>query len=300
MMEFIHAAMNSSLVQNAILAGVLASIACGVVGSYVVVRRITYLAGGIAHSVLGGMGVAMYLRSVYGWDWLSPLHGAIVAALGAALIVGVVTMKYKQREDTIISAIWATGMAVGVLFMSRTPGYQQDLMSYLFGNILMVARGHLWLIVALDAVIVVVSLALYKHIQAVCFDEEFARTRGVATGRYYMLLLCLTALTVVLLVTVVGVVMVIALLALPAAIASQFARRLWSIMLLAVAVSMVTTIGGLAISFAPDLPSGATIIVLTAVGYVGALVYSTWRHRRMLRLRVSRPQEESPAREAGR
>jgi len=279
MTEFIDALGRSSLMQNALLAGLLASIACGVVGSYVVVRRITYLAGGIAHSVLGGMGAAMYLRSVYDWQWLSPLHGAIVAALAAAALVGVVSLKYKQREDTTISAIWAVGMAVGVLFISRTPGYQQDLMSYLFGNILMVARGHLWLILALDALVVVVSLALYKHIEAVCFDEEFAVTRGVSSGAFYMLLLCLTALTVVLLVTVVGIVMVIALLALPAAIAANFARRLWTIMLLAVLISMTMTTTGLAISYGPDLPSGATIIVLTGGVYIVTMVWSAWRKR---------------------
>ena len=264
MSEFLEALWTAPFMQYALLTGLLASIACGVVGTYVVARRITYVAGGIAHCVLGGMGAAVYFNKVHGVTWLTPLHGATIAAIAAAAIIGVVSLRFRQREDTIISALWATGMAAGVLFIVKTPGYQQDLMSYLFGNILMVSARDLWLIAILDLAVIGLSLAFYKQFLAICFDEEFARTRGVRVEAFYLLLLMLTALTVVLLVTVVGIVMVIALLTLPVAAAGQFARRLWQMMLLATVLSMLLTTAGLAISYSPDLPTGALTILLAS------------------------------------
>jgi zinc transport system permease protein len=264
--------------------GLLISIACGVVGTYVVTKRITYLAGGIAHCVLGGMGAAVYCRKALGWSlidpiwgiqWLTALSGAVAAALLAAGIIGVVSLRFKQREDTVISALWASGMAIGVLFISATPGYQQDLMGYLFGDILMVSPAKLAPIAILDAIVIVVSLLLYKQFVAICFDEEFARTRGVNVEFHYFTLLGLTAITVVLLVSVVGIVMVIALLTIPVAIAGQFARRMWQVMVLAVLVSMSLTTVGLAISYGPNLPSGATIIVLAAGLYLATALIKT-------------------------
>jgi zinc transport system permease protein len=272
--EFLDAAAHYAFVQYALLAGVLASVACGIVGTYVVVRRITYLAGGISHCVLGGLGAALYFQRVHGWHWLTPLVGAIIAALAAAMIIGLVSLRAKQREDTVIGALWAVGMAVGVLFIAKTPGYSQDLMSYLFGNILMVSPGDLWLMAALDALVVVLGLVFYNQFLAVCFDEEFARVRGMRVEFYYLLLLGLTALTVVLLVTVVGIILVIALLTLPVAVAGHFARRLWQMMALATVFSILFTTAGLAISYKPDLPAGATIIVLAGAVYLVVLVLS--------------------------
>jgi len=272
--EFLDAAAHYAFVQYALLAGVLAGVACGIVGTYVVVRRITYLAGGISHCVLGGIGAALYFQRVHGWHWLTPLLGAIIAALAAAMIIGLVSLRAKQREDTVIGALWAVGMAVGVLFIARTPGYSQDLMSYLFGNILMVSPGDLWLMAALDALVVVLGLVFYNQFLAVCFDEEFARVRGMRVEFYYLLLLGLTALTVVLLVTVVGIILVIALLTLPVAVAGHFARRLWQMMALATVFSILFTTVGLAISYKPDLPAGATIIVLAGGVYLVVVVLS--------------------------
>jgi zinc transport system permease protein len=278
--EFLDAAANYAFVQYALLAGVLASIACGIVGTYVVVRRITYIAGGISHCVLGGIGAALYFQRVHGWEWLSPLYGAIAAALAAAMIIGLVSLRAKQREDTVIGALWAIGMAVGVLFIAKTPGYSQDLMSYLFGNILMVSRQDLWLIAALDALVVVLGLVFYNQFLAVCFDEEFARVRGMRVEFYYLLLLGLTALTVVLLVTVVGIVLVIALLTLPVAVAGYFARRLWQMMALAALFSMLFTTAGLAISYGPDMPAGATVIVLAGAVYLVVVLGARLLRRR--------------------
>ncbi len=286
MSEFIDAFWRHSFVQYAVLSGLLVSIACGVTGAYVVARRISYLAGGIAHCVLGGMGAARYLQTVHGWNWLHPMHGAVVAALVAAGILGLVSLRAREREDTVIGAIWAVGMAVGILFIARTPGYNEDLMSYLFGNILMVRPQDLWLVAGLDVVVLGVGLLFYKQLLAVCFDEEFARLRGLNVEAYYLMLLCLTALTVVLLATVVGLVMVIALLTLPIAVAGYFSTRLWQIMGLATLLSMAFTTAGLAVSYGPDLPAGATTIVLAAAVYLITLTVRRVLKRRRIPMSV--------------
>ncbi|MCU0766032.1 MAG: metal ABC transporter permease [Gammaproteobacteria bacterium] len=261
MTEFFSALASHGFLQSALAAGLLASVGCGIMGTYVVVKRIGFLAGGIAHTVLGGMGAALY----YGHD---PMLGALLAAVASALVIGWITLRFREHEDTLISALWAVGMAVGVLFLARTPGYGVDLMSYLFGNILLVPREDLWLMAALDAVLVGTVLALYRPLLAVAFDEEFARLRGLPVTFLYLLLLCLVALTVVLLIRVVGLILVIALLTLPAAIATQYAATLGRMMVLAVALGAALTSTGLALSYAPDLPAGPTIIVLAGGAYL--------------------------------
>ena len=277
MVEFLEALAQHAFLRNALLAGILASVACGVVGSYVVSRRITVIAGALAHAVLGGMGAAYHYRVVNGWDWLHPLHGAVAAALLAALVLGWVRASGREREDTAISALWAVGMAVGVLFLFRTPGYKADLMTYLFGNIVMVDTAALQLLVALDLLILGVVLAFYNPLLAVCFDEEFARLRGVNVPLFYTLLLCLTALTIVTLIYVVGIVMVIALITLPVSVAGRLTRRLWRMMLLAALLSSLLTTVGLGLSYGSDLPAGATIILLAAAVYVLAHLAGAWR-----------------------
>ena len=272
MADFWRALQTTPFLQYALLTGLLASVACGVVGTYVVVRRITYIAGGIAHSVLGGIGAAMYVSRAAGWEWLHPLYGATAAALVAAGIIGVASLRLREREDTVISALWAVGMAGGVVFIALMPGYQQDLMSYLFGDILMVGRTQLWMLAGLDAVVVGVAAIFFRQLQAVCFDEEFARTRGLAVDAYYLLLLALIALTVVLLVTVVGIVLTIALLTLPVAVAGQFARRMGTVMIAAAVLCGVLTTGGLALSYAPDLPAGPVTILLAGGLYLLVLL----------------------------
>jgi zinc transport system permease protein len=247
MSDFLAAVANNQMpfLRYALIAGILASITFGIVGSYVVVRRITYIAGAIAHCVLGGIGIALYAQKVWHLAWLDPIYGALAAALLAALIIGLVSMYTKQREDTVIGAIWAIGMAVGLLFIAKTPGYI-DPMSYLFGNILLVSKSDLWLMILLDIVVVAAVWLLYHNFMAVCFDEEYARLRGLNTKFYYLALLMMIALAVVLLVRVVGIVMVVALLTLPAAIAGHFVNRLGRMMVLASLLCMVFISGGLA------------------------------------------------------
>ncbi|HNX25828.1 MAG TPA: metal ABC transporter permease [Phycisphaerae bacterium] len=265
---FFNALVNEPFLQIALLGGLMVSIACGVVGSYVVVRRISYIAGGIAHCVLGGIGAAYYLNNVCGWAWLDPIYGAVAAAVAAAIIIGLVSLHARAHEDTIIGGMWAIGMAVGVMFVSATPGYSQDLMSYLFGNILLITAKDIYLICILDVLVLGVGLTFYRQLLAVCFDEQFARARGMKVHWWFLLLLIVTSLTVVLLSTVVGIVMVIALLTLPAAIARMFTRRLWSMMLAATAICAGFIIAGFAASYQPELPTGATIIIIAGSVYL--------------------------------
>lgn len=268
MQQFLSDFLQFSFLQHAFLSGLLASVVCGVIGTFVVVKRISYIAGGISHTVLGGMGAALYFQTVYGWKWLSPIHGAVAASLISALIIGVVSLRARQREDTVIGALWAVGMATGILFISRTPGYNTDLMSYLFGNILLVSSDDLWLLVGLDILVLGCVLIFYRQFVSVCFDDEFARLRGIKVEFYYLFLLCLISLTVVLLVTVVGVVMVIAMLTLPTAIAGFVAKDLRQMMFISVLLCAAFTSTGLAASYAPNFPTGATTILLAGATYL--------------------------------
>ena len=270
MIDFFADLARFAFLRNALIAGVAASAACGVVGTYVVTRRITVIAGSLAHTVLGGMGAAYYLNVTRGWSWLSPLHGAIVAAILAALIIGAARARFREREDTIISALWAIGMAIGILFLFRTPGYKSDLMTYLFGNISMVDRTELQLLILMDILVLAIVLIAYRPLLLVCHDEEFARLRGINTTFYNTLLLIITALTIVSLIHVVGIVMVIALVTLPVSVAGRFTSRLWTMMILAAGLSSLLTTAGLAVSYASDLPTGATTILLAGLLYIFA------------------------------
>ncbi|MGH8657800.1 MAG: metal ABC transporter permease [Gammaproteobacteria bacterium] len=273
MLDFIDALTTHRFLQYALVAGLLASVGCGVIGTYVVVKRLGYLAGGIAHAVLAGMGVARFYDK-------PPILGAVMAAMIAALLIGWISLRAKQHEDTLISSVWAVGMAIGVLFIARTPGYNVDLMAYLFGNILFVSGEQLLVMVFLDLLILAAVALFYKQFLAVAFDEEFARARGIRTEFFYMLLLCLVALTVVLLIQVVGLILVIALLSLPPTIAAAYARSLTGIMFVASLLSAFFTTGGIMLSYQPDLPAGATIVVLAGGCFLVSTALSRLRIRR--------------------
>jgi zinc transport system permease protein len=259
--DLLNAFMTQSFLQNAACVAILGSVACGVIGSYVVVKRMSFISGGIAHAVLGGMGVAYFFDA-------EPLLGAIVSAIIFALVIGWVSLSAQQHEDTIIGAVWAVGMATGLLFIYKKPGYAPELTSYLFGHILLVTRPDVWLIAALDALILALVLVFYKGFLAVCFDEEFARLQGLQVKRLYIALLCLIALTVVILVKVVGIILVIALLTLPAAIAGQWTNGLRKMMFAACALGLVFSLSGLATAYSLNLPGGATIVLITGIGFL--------------------------------
>jgi len=242
--------------QNALLAGLLAAIACGIVGVYVVVKKVVFISGGIAHASFGGIGLG-YLVGI------NPVLGAMVFAIASSLGIGLITRRTRLPEDTAIGILWAMGMALGIIFIGLAPGYAPDLFSYLFGNILTVPFFDLMLMLILDVVIIVVVALLYKGFLYLSFDEEFSTVSGVPTEKLYLLLLCLIALTVVVLIRVVGIILVIALLTIPAALARQFTHNLKNMMLLAISAGVVFTFSGLWISYVLNLASGATIILVS-------------------------------------
>lgn len=269
MSSFLSALTNPAFpfLQNALLASLLASILFGILGSVVTVKRIAGLAGAISHAVLGGIGMALFLSSTGLLPFISPMAGAIIFAILSAIIIGIVSVKAKQREDTVINAIWAIGMSLGVLFLAKTPGYR-DPTSYLFGNILLVSREDLMLLAILDGLVLLLVWRFYPQLEASAFDQEYARVRGVPTNLVFFIILGITAIAVVLLQTFVGLVMVIAMLTLPAGTASYVARNLMGMMIYSWLFSSIFSFAGLALSWSYDLPSGAVVVVLSGAVFI--------------------------------
>jgi zinc transport system permease protein len=257
--------------RNALLAGVLAAVATGVVGSLVVVNRVVFISGGIAHAAYGGVGLALFFG-------LDPLLGATFFGLAVALSMGTVQRRSRQRVDTMIGVMWAVGMAIGVVFVDLTPGYKADLMSFLFGSILAVPGFELILMALLDLVVVAFVALYFRPLLAVSYDETFTRVRNLPVAALQLALLCLVALSVVLLMRVVGLILVIAMLTIPAAVGSRFTRSLKGMMVLSVVLGIAFNLTGLAISYAADLTSGATIILVAAVAFMMVTILP-WPHR---------------------
>ena len=269
-------ALQFDFMRHALMAGVLVSIACGIIGVYVVVNRLVFVSGGIAHAAYGGIGLGYFLG-------VNPVWGAIVFSLAAAMGMGLVQRKTRQRADTIIGVMWAIGMAVGIVFVDLTQGYVVDLMSYLFGSILTVPRSDLVVMAILDVVIVVLVVAFYKELLAISYDETFATVENVPVDVIYIVLLCMIALTVVMLMRVVGLIMVIALLTMPAAISEQFTSSLKKMMILSIVLGIVFTTTGLWLSYVLNLTSGATIILVSGTAFLLSLLYKAVakRHARI-------------------
>jgi len=246
--------------RNALLAGILVSVICGVVGTFVVVNRIVFLAGGIAHAAFGGIGLAFFLGLPF-------LVGTLGFSLTAALAMATVTLKSRHRADTVIGVMWAVGMALGVLLLDMTPGYNVDLMSYLFGSILTVPDVDVWLTAALGVLVMGVVGYFYNELLATSYDQDFARVRGVPVTLFYYLMILLVALAVVMTIRVVGLILVIALLTIPPYIAEKFTSSLRRMMVLASLLSCLFTVVGLWSSYRFNLTSGATIIMVAAAGF---------------------------------
>ncbi len=278
-MNFFSALVEHPFLLMALFAGCAASLAGGVIGSYVVIKKIVSMSGSIAHSVLGGMGVFLWLKRSYGWDFLTPLQGALVAGLSSALLMGWIHLKYKQREDTLIAAIWSTGMSIGVIFIALTPGYNVELLNFLFGNILWVSKSDLQLLFFLDVLIVAVVALLYRRFLAICFDEQQALLQKVSVHTLYLLLLSLVAIAIVLLIQIVGAILVITLLAIPASIAALFTKDLWRMMGLASLLGILCTCLGLYTSYELNWPPGSTISLVAAALYLASLFSRKTRYK---------------------
>lgn len=244
--------------QNALLAGLLASLICGIIGSLVVVNRIVFISGGIAHASYGGVGLAFFLG-------LPVLPVTTAFTVGAALVMALVTLRSRERADTVIGVIWAAGMALGIILLDFTPGYNVDLMSYLFGSILAVPRSDLWLMAVLACLVFILVIAFYRGFLVMSFDEEFARSRGVPVDFLYFLLITMVGLCVVMIIRVVGLILVIALLTIPPFMAERRTRSLSRMMVLSTVLSALFTVAGLWLSYAMDITSGAAIIAVASV-----------------------------------
>ena len=245
-------------IQNALISGILISIAAGIIGSLVVVNKITFLTGGIAHSSYGGIGAAIFFG-------IPVLFGATVFAVITAILIAIITLKNRTRIDAIIGMMWASGMAIGIIFVDLTPGYNVDLMSYLFGSIIAVSSEDIQYMIVMDIFIIGVIVYFYKEILAVSYDSEFATLRGINVKFFYTLILILAALCVVAAIKAVGLILVIALLTIPTYLAETFASRLSTMMIISSILATMFTILGLIVSYMYDISSGASIIMVAVV-----------------------------------
>ena len=246
-----------SFLQHALIAGILVSIASGIIGSLIVVNRMVFLAGGIAHASYGGIGIALFFS-------LPIFFGATLFSVAVAVLIAFITLKNKEQIDTIIGLIWAVGMAIGIVFIDKTSGYKVDLMSYLFGSILAVSKSDIYYMSIVLSIIVLVVAVFYRKLLAVSFDIEYAKLLGINTKFFYTLILVLSSLTIVIAIKVVGLILVIALLTIPTFIANRLSSSLASMMIISSFLSTIFTVVGLYISYSFDITSGASIILVGA------------------------------------
>lgn len=261
----IHALFEYQFIQNALIASILASIVCGIIGVMVIEKKLVMMSGGIAHTAYGGVG----LGYLFGFE---PIIGAFVFSVSAALGIGAIKRRGGVQSDVIIGLFWSLGMALGIVFIALMPGYPPDLNSYLFGNILSVTKAELYLIILLTFFVAFIVIALFHDWKAYLFDEEFASIIGIKTVFLEYLLLLLVAMTVVVLIRVAGIILMLALLTAPAATASQFSKKLKSRMVFAVIFGVFFCIIGLWISYKLNIASGACIVILSVVSYF--LIYA--------------------------
>ena len=257
-----------------VIAGLISSIAFGITGSYVVVKRISYIAGAISHSVLGGIGLALYLQVKYDLQWFTPYTGATIVAVLACIFIWLAEKYLSERLDSLLGALWAVGMAAGIIFISLTPGYM-DPMSYLFGNILMVTTSDILFISIFSGIIILITILFQNKLIAVSFDEDFLKIRGVNSDFYKLIILLMTALTIVLMIRIVGIIMIIAMLTLPPAAASKLSRNFTSMCILSIVLSSLFVLSGIEVSFRFDLPSGPSIILISGLFYILILMFSS-------------------------
>jgi zinc transport system permease protein len=258
-------ALEFEFMRNALIAGLLVSITCGVIGTFVVVNRLVFLAGGIAHAAYGGIGLAFFFRLPY-------TLSILVFSLLTALVMSVVTLKSKERSVTIIGVLWASGMALGIILLDLSPGYNVDLMSFLFGSILAVPKSNLWIMLILCSVIIFTVVLLYNDFTAFSYDKQFARVRGASVTLLHFLLITMIALSVVMIIQVVGLILVIALLSIAPYIAEGYSTSLRKMMLISTILNCLFTITGLWLSYAFNLTSGATIIMVAGACFFISLV----------------------------
>lgn len=272
-MEFFQTLASNSLFQMAFLAGLAISILSGMVGSYVVVKRISFISGSISHAVLGGIGFSLFLKSVWGPNFFTPVVGALCVAVLSALFIGFAGTRMKEREDTLMAVVWSLGMSLGVIFMSQTPSFGVELNHFLVGNLLWTSRYDLGLLFILNLLTLLLILAFHRSFFALCFDADYAALRKIPTTFLTFVLLILIAVTVVLVIQVVGIILVLTLLTIPASIANRLTTSLAKMMGMAACIASIFFIFGMAASFYLNFPPGATVAFLSSIGYALSLVF---------------------------
>lgn len=253
--------------QKALIIAVLASISAGVMGTYIVVKRMSLISGSIAHTAFGGLGIGYYMNT-------NPLLGGIIFSLISAVSIAFFRKSSRSRLDTLLSFLWATGMAVGLVFIFLTPGYSTDLFTYLFGNILLVSQADLLMVVVLDLIIIGTVLLMYNSFLAITFDEEHAETRNLSVTLINMILFGLIALTIVATIRVVGIVLMIAILTMPAAAAQMFHKTIKKIMFTATLITLFSAVFGLMVSYYLNFATGPIIVLIISTIYIGSIVMS--------------------------
>lgn len=253
-------ALQFDFMRNAVFAGILVSTLCGILGTLVVVNRIVFISGGIAHAAYGGIGIAFYLG-------LPPSLGAALFSVLVSVVMGIASLKSKQRADTIIGVMWAVGMALGIILIDLTPGYGVDLMSFLFGSILSVPAADLLYMAILVLVILCTVFLLFKEFLAMSYDEEFSFVVGIPVRALYFILLVMISLAIVMTIRVVGLILVIALLTIPPYISEKYTSSLGRMMVLSSFLGILFTIAGLLLSYRYNLTSGASIIMVAGISF---------------------------------
>lgn len=243
-----------SFFQNAIIAAILAAISCGIIGSYIVSKRMVFISGGITHASFGGVGLGYLLG-------FNPLLGAGVFAILSSSLVEFIRSKSSIREDSAIGMIWASGMALGILFVSLTPGYAPDLMSYLFGDILTVSTNDLYWMTGITVLLSLIFILFHRVITAIAFDESYAKTLQLPVKTINYVIAILTALTIVINIRISGIILVISLMTIPQATAQKLSQQLRYMMLNAIWIGFIGIFSGLYFSYLLDIPSGASIIL---------------------------------------
>lgn len=238
---------------NSLLAGILASISCGIIGTYIVTRRMVFLSGGITHSSFGGIGLGYFLG-------VNPIISAAIFGVLSALGIEFVSKRTNIREDSAIGILWSFGMAIGIMFVFLTPGYAPNLMSYLFGSILTVSNLDIVLMSALSVILILVFTFFHRIILFVSYDQDYARTHNIAVNFVNYILIALVALTIVLNIKVVGIILVISLLTIPQSIANLFTKSFQNIIVFSIVIGLLGAFMGLVISYQINIPSGASII----------------------------------------
>lgn len=271
---FFQALIENVLLRNALFIGLISSVLSGLLGTFVVAQRLGGLSGSISHVILAGLGAALFCQRSLGWAFASPMLGALITAIASALTIGTIHLRFKEQQEGLIAALWPLGMAIGYLFIAKTPGSNLELNNYLFGNILWATSLDICVLGALDLLVIFIIASTYKQLIALAFDPESAQLQGVRIELLYQILLCLIAVGIVVMSSIVGTVLVLTLLTLPALIAFRWTKNMMQAICLSILLSASFSICGLYLSYTLDLPTGALISLVAGIAHGLSLISS--------------------------